>query len=59
VCDSQKALNTFTLRLRAIAATSRTRRLLPMPGDPTTPWPSIAVQQALDGGYLPPATAEI
>ena len=37
VCDSQKVVNTSTTSGRAIAATSRTRRLLPMPGDPTTP----------------------
>ena len=45
-CDSQKAVNTSTPRAAAIAVTSRTRRLLPMPGDPTTPttapWPSVA-----------------
>ena len=36
-CDSQKAVNTSTPRAAAIAVTSRTRRLLPMPGEPTTP----------------------
>ena len=37
VCDSQKVENTSTPRRLAIAETSRTRRLLPMPGEPTTP----------------------
>ena len=45
-CESQNAVNTSTPRAAAIAATSRTRRLLPMPGGPTTPttppWPSAA-----------------
>ncbi len=42
----QNAVNTSTPREPAIAETSRTRRLLPMPGDPTrattAPWPSTA-----------------
>ena len=64
VCDSQKAVNTSTPRGRAIAATSRTRRLLPMPGGPTTPTTRAValdcpVQQALDGGHLPPPTHQI
>ena len=47
VCDSQNAVATLPhCGPLAIAATSRTRRLLPMPGGPTTPttapWPSIA-----------------
>ena len=46
MCDSQKAVNTSTSWASAIAETSRTRRLLPMPGEPTTPttaqWPSSA-----------------
>ena len=46
VCDSQKAVNTSTPRRSPVAATSRTKRLLPMPGDPATPttapWPSMA-----------------
>ena len=47
VCDSQNVVNTSTPRAFAIAATSRVRRLFPIPGGPTTPttepWPSIAL----------------
>jgi hypothetical protein len=43
VCDSQKLMNTSAPQRAAIAPTSRTRPLLPMPGGPTTPttapWP--------------------
>ena len=64
MCDSQKAVNTSTPRLTAIAETSRTRRLLPMPGGPTTPTTravalDCAVQQAFNGGHLPPPTDQI
>ena len=64
MCDSQKAVNTSTPRAAAIAATSRTSRLLPMPGEPTTattaPWPvDCTVQQALDGSHLPAPTDQI
>ena len=56
VCDSQKTVNTSTSWASAIAETSRTRRLLPMPGEPTTPttapWPSSARPSK-------PATADI
>ena len=60
VCDSQKAVNTSTPRRPATADTSRTRRLLPMPGDPATPttapWPSMArSNMALNGGQSPTA----
>ncbi len=61
VCDSQNVVNTSTPRAGASAASSRVRRLLPIPGGPATPTtaprPSIAlVQQALDGRHLPLST---
>ena len=56
VCDSQNVANTSTPRRFAIAATSRVRRLFPIPGGPTTPttepWPSIALSNR-------PSTADI
>src|SRR5271165_6828516 len=63
-CDSQNALNTSTPLAAAIAATSRTRRLLPMPGDPhhanhTAVAVDGTLQQALDGGHLPAPTNKI
>ena len=59
--DSQKAQNTSTPRPAAIAAISRTIRLLPIPGGPTrattAPSPSIARSKiALDGGHFPVPT---
>ena len=64
VCDSQKVVNTSTPRADAMAESSRTRRLFPIPGGPTTPttapWPSIArSNKPSNGGHLPPPTDQI
>ena len=58
VWDSQKVENTSTPRPAAIAAVSRTSRLLPMPGGPDTPTthPCAAdrpIQHAVDGVQFP------
>ena len=56
VCDSQNAVNTSISPASAIAETSRTRRLLPMPGEPTTPTTAPCPSTARSNS---PSTADI
>ena len=64
VCDSQKAVNTSTSRAAAIAAISRDQTALadarwPHHADHSAVAVDCAVQQALNGGHLPPPTDQI